>query len=109
MARNYSCFFEQTGCCSGITKAWGDGTYGELGGVRSLALLCNGKVYSLTPILLQIQILWAVHRCEAVMDFGGWPLTNRSFTDPQALPGPYRTLSPQWSSWVAFEVDADSI
>ena len=21
------------------------------------------------------------------MDFGGWPLTNRSFTDPQALPG----------------------
>ena len=27
------------------------------------------------------------HLIKAVMDFGGWPLTNRSFTDPQALPG----------------------
>ena len=103
--------FAKTGCCSGITKAWGDGTYGELGGVRSLAPpLCNGKVYSLTPILIQISpdsgLSIAVR--EAVMDFGGWPLTNRSFTDPQALPG-YRILSPSWSPWVAFEVDADSI
>eukprot|EP00435_Cladocopium_sp_Y103_P070117 s2_g34.t1 len=43
--------------------AWGDGTYGELGG--------------------------------AVMDFGGWPLTNRSFTDPQALPVPGKVTLPR--------------
>jgi len=48
---------------SGQVYAWGDGTYGELGG--------------------------------AVMDFGGWPLTNRSFTDPQALPVPGKVTLPR--------------
>lgn len=48
---------------TGNVYAWGDGTYGELGG--------------------------------AVMDFGGWPLTNRSFTDPQALPVPGKVTLPR--------------
>eukprot|EP00913_Durusdinium_trenchii_P025553 g23984.t1 len=48
---------------AGEVFAWGDDTYGELGG--------------------------------ATMDFGGWPLANRSFTDPQTLPVPGKITLPR--------------